>query len=1173
MAHPLVWPGKYFFYAFGNTTAASLSRDLPPEQHADILLLGCGDPRHVLYTVFSEPVDSSRALDFTCCDIDPGVLARNALLLSFIADGVSQDTTWNIFYHLYLDEPSHAALRTQCRKLIDASASTSTWRSSSYGQYLRMSTEHTLAELRRFWSLYDAMHDLPAQRLGKIRDAFNKVFKEQRKSKDVLPRSSTRAAGPAIMKVDATAANQAKNYWKTGTTFADPARVASAKLLNPTFAYSLSGEGCAVHYASDPMAAFHSAASFGNSSRRLRAQDLVTSAQSQFAEWCSAFRASLILPRDNVRVRFCLAEATALCRALSVFGETGALNIGVPIAQFKTQLLRLSSDEYNSRKAPSVFNVIETSNLVDHIGLLNILTAAVPLLSSQPSSVLYTESLLFHGENATKEFADLLYADIGTVGLLLDLCPVDYLSGFSSRSNTHELLLHKGVKDQAMNWQFHQVTTWKRPASCDSNASLHGGHPRLPPVLDTRQLGTLLFDIYRAVFEQEDSSTFQQRNQTNMVKAIVSSNIIHYMREGFVLFLKLVRRRLRISAESWLEVMDRFLDLEGSDATMPMNTVNRNDLYAHLHRQGVHTMDHFKLHKPLQTGRFANWEIVPPVVRIILSVPRSKIATFESVVRASGLGTPLLHCDVRGMISHNIFNAVHVAFGRVISTGTKADPRVLFEEDPEGWAGDLPLVASFCLPTLLLTHIEPPSGLRVCLSVRSTTSTVRLIPQLGFELGIFSAQLADEEHVFIVPEPAASAPADLEGGSGPLLRSTCTLCREIGTQQAVSVELDEQCELIQSLASKITVEDPDVRRSFGEAGAIPQIVQLSPCCMRLSVSGHSQDVVYPFPVVGSQNKLRLARKSLYIEVVVPVAGPFLKPDGMKLNPFPVLGAGGAFHSWNIHRLLVSQLPVLDLRAAEVKHWLNSHIASMLSTRERQLRKKQSPDVLMMVKDTIHSLFVTATGIQGRPAHRVINLRDEKTNNCDTVFFIPDLRYDLSSHTVVCDAYVLPLTRALLRQIDRIFGELVHSGDMVSVSVFEGEMRAWKQLIPAFVERCRTWAHRDDCEYLKQQRVPLTLEMEATPLCSCGKGKDVEGMHKVEQWRKFAPYVTRIAISPLFAVSYLETVGRDPEAHKCSVCRGHGKPKLKACTGCRKARYCSQECQKKDWPRHKTQCKA
>ena len=58
MAHPLAWPGKYFLYAIGNTVAVCLTRDIPPEEPANILLLGCGDPRNVLYTIYSEPQNS-----------------------------------------------------------------------------------------------------------------------------------------------------------------------------------------------------------------------------------------------------------------------------------------------------------------------------------------------------------------------------------------------------------------------------------------------------------------------------------------------------------------------------------------------------------------------------------------------------------------------------------------------------------------------------------------------------------------------------------------------------------------------------------------------------------------------------------------------------------------------------------------------------------------------------------------------------------------------------------------------------------------------------------------------------------------------------------------------------------------------------------------------------------
>ncbi|KAG8791931.1 hypothetical protein FRC12_007768 [Ceratobasidium sp. 428] len=56
MSLPLFWPMKTTFRPIGNTAAVSLTQDLAPEQSADILLLGCGDPRHILFTLFADVV-------------------------------------------------------------------------------------------------------------------------------------------------------------------------------------------------------------------------------------------------------------------------------------------------------------------------------------------------------------------------------------------------------------------------------------------------------------------------------------------------------------------------------------------------------------------------------------------------------------------------------------------------------------------------------------------------------------------------------------------------------------------------------------------------------------------------------------------------------------------------------------------------------------------------------------------------------------------------------------------------------------------------------------------------------------------------------------------------------------------------------------------------------------
>jgi hypothetical protein len=61
MAHPQLWPTKTFFYPIGNTTAYSLVQDLRPDEDAKMLLLGCGDPRNILYTIYASGADSTKS--------------------------------------------------------------------------------------------------------------------------------------------------------------------------------------------------------------------------------------------------------------------------------------------------------------------------------------------------------------------------------------------------------------------------------------------------------------------------------------------------------------------------------------------------------------------------------------------------------------------------------------------------------------------------------------------------------------------------------------------------------------------------------------------------------------------------------------------------------------------------------------------------------------------------------------------------------------------------------------------------------------------------------------------------------------------------------------------------------------------------------------------------------
>lgn len=323
----------------------------------------------------------------------------------------------------------------------------------------------------------------------------------------------------------------------------------------------------------------------------------------------------------------------------------------------------------------------------------------------------------------------------------------------------------------------------------------------------------------------------------------------------------------------------------------------------------------------------------------------------------------------------------------------------------------------------------------------------------------------------------------------------------------------------------------------------------------------------------------------HYQLVAPVTMSFPGLDIPQFSLFPVTRSGNYLAPWNIHRISLDHLPVVE----QVSSWYNPHISFQMSVRERALRTElDHSDVLTNIKDTIHAIMVQAMGAEGNATARVFALRDDNTGDCDTIVFISSVRFDLSSHTLVCDGFVLPLTTSVMDNIEASLRRLVVG--MMNIKLYGQELRAWKQLLPALVERCRMgWTHGANCEYIAKGRIPLELEIsEGDPLCSCGRGKNVDGMLRGGKlWKKFAPFVTRIAISPLFAVSYLEPVLDNDmyrlegqlsvQAGSCEKCgseRGKDSDmELRRCSRCKSVVYCSERCQKEDWKKHKRSCVA
>lgn len=328
----------------------------------------------------------------------------------------------------------------------------------------------------------------------------------------------------------------------------------------------------------------------------------------------------------------------------------------------------------------------------------------------------------------------------------------------------------------------------------------------------------------------------------------------------------------------------------------------------------------------------------------------------------------------------------------------------------------------------------------------------------------------------------------------------------------------------------------------------------------------------------------------------------LSAGGYSVSAFPVL-AGQDPSPWNIHHVHLDRLPILHVSNPARLEWLNPHVSLQMSDRQKAMReaahstKIAAQDNLMNVKDTIHALLVQYAGLQGQHS-QIFGLKDPDEECTYALIFVDKLRLDEAAFTVVADVAVLPLSNDLMPSLDRGLRTLTSSSaEIARIATRGSEVAAWKRLLPACVERCRTWPHRANCEYIAQGKIPLSIVIDEMPICSCGRGVDLPpDLHKMAAIRLLLPFATRAAISPIFSVSYIERVAgaaldmMNPTATRpspnasaprnaaqvgavCLSCGQPGKPRLLSCSKCKTAKYCSASCQRNDWKDHKATCKA
>ena len=758
----------------------------------------------------------------------------------------STDKIWNTFFHFFLDEQSTAFLEAQCQKLLDESSSHDAWNQSEHSSFLRFCNEHTRLELRRHWQLYIDAGRASVQKKREIKEAILSEMQKVRSKYDGTIYSGYRSTGPYVLEAETgTASKVFHHFWTTGTTFMNEEAPPLAAYANPTFVYSLAGAIFSVHHGTTPIAPFHLAPAFLRSEpASTTASDLVDCAKSQFRDWVASFQKFLERQPGRITIRLFYGEALRFCHALAEYRATGSVSEDQTVAPWNTSPLVFDGPDYiGNTSAPLTFNVIETSNLADHVGLLNVLIATVQLLSETHSATLFTEILLYVANDPTKWVNQQLCADLPTISILLNLLPTGYASNFSSRSNVTETILYGMLGAQIP--QYHERLVWRRPITGDTLASTLNAPSVRRIAFESDGLANLLLRIYFRMFSGGDTLLM-----STVSNSIMESPVIPYVRETFVALVAMVKR---IAIVDWKATLDLFFGVLVNTESIPIikGLYHHQELCAQLHLAGIYTA-HAMTKDVIKEGRFQGWHRVPPTVSVTLVVPRARLQVLLDMDRAE-LSTPIFQASLQGRSTLSGFSSIKVGFGKVKDSGTDSDPRITFDADTAEWAGSSPLIVSFSLPS---RSLQDPDDLIIALSLRKTPQTVHLIPKLCPHLNVFTARLADTSVVFVAPE-------EPHGTCYRLCNMPMQACDSDGPK--ISAVMDTEGERVSTLLARADILN-NLTRTILSSGAPVTSHQVSPCVIEISIGPVKRLLVYPSPVVGTLSKLRIARKSYYIEV-------------------------------------------------------------------------------------------------------------------------------------------------------------------------------------------------------------------------------------------------------------------------------------------------------------------
>ncbi|PQE33060.1 MYND finger protein [Rutstroemia sp. NJR-2017a WRK4] len=1215
---------SHFFYPIGNTPAVNLLETNPnwntqDDAPTNVLMLGCGDLRNIFFSLWCNKDFSDSPLqlysltsklqapklncDFTCCDIEPAVLARNIFLFTLIIDNASNVSTWNLFYHLYVTDTDLELLKSQTEKLLEVSKSFDTWSSSSYGKTLHFLSVDTLEQIRNVWTQYYEKATLGAegkkQWEAKYTRGIQAIFDQYLiQDKGGVMMHGVRSTGPHWISAVKVLSSCFQKYWKTGVVAGnshdkEDLKRCTGGRANPLMAISSATYGeFAVHYGSDPLLGFHLAGAFDNeSSDETYEVKVVELAKSQFREWCRVFRDQHRAETIKIRVfcgdalRFCY-ELQSLYRSSSIGWRNDILRLYT--SPWYSKPLDLQKTHCPNRVGETQgFQIIDTSNLVDHLGLLNLLPATTPLLSQHTTSVLFTNCLLRASGKTSDTLSALLCSDVTTMSFLCGFAPTGHLLGYATEAYGMDAATQMTLDQSGGQTQCYLKVSWRCPTFGDLGREGHEPSMKTTRVVfQENQLVSYFFELYKAMFSYENLSSLMELMMRQSTSPS-STDFRHYNRMSFVGLLGLAKSR-HVTAD-WDAFITSLVDMIECDMELLTGSNQLQELYVLLHLTGLFSNPilgarhprklplieaMFGPMRPPSAGinqGLLGQQNIPSVVWLCLKVPRKKLEVFTSQHKQrAGSGAPGLHINTT-QLQLNLQNSYYSAqcfFGKLIQrAGDNYTCDVV--EDKDGWNGTSDLIFTCAVPTWTLL-LGPAHSIQVDLAISTSPIDVSVYtPRLGITMSVYGCGL-DEKNVVVLKEPPGVQLAGSYSGprSSPDNKNTCF------------VQLNQNSR----------IEAMEIRKPLGKLSlANASVVQVSACTLSLQNPNNENSNLlfrYPYPIDVRQAKISSTSKTVSVTVKASTARI---PGGYDYNPFPVDVEKSYATSLTFPRFNLDQQPLIP--TTKKLAWTETFMGFALSSQERMLYKTtfnsqaHTLPVSLQLKASLNIMIQNFSGMNHSHGRvEVFQLATTKTgiaeddSNVDTIIFASALRHNPAQNSIVLDAYVVPLNDSRVHQIVPAFLKVMTTGKVLTIKVTPAEEVLWKQMLPAMAEACRTWQHTPSCQYMTSSTVPLSTSHGEIPICSCGEGKDVDNFPSFQGAEILTKFATRIAIMPLCAVPFVEEIigdkemeglaataresgvsrGVEMEQKQCNTC-GKTEGSLKKCTRCGIVWYCNHGC--------------